>query len=485
DLIARADHPQVGLALNSFQTLLGDGGVETLAGLPADRVFTVQLSDAPDLDMGPRLKWLHYRCFPGLGDLDIAAFVGAVAATGYAGPWSVEVFNDKLREAAARSVATSCYRAVTSLLDQAGRAGGGTGLSTDAMPDRVGVDGVAFVEFTAGTQDVEPLSAVLGQMGFQRSAKHINKRVEIWKHGAARVVLNTETTGYAHAAYLTHGTSVCDIGLSVADAEAAMRRAAALGAPVFRQAVGPRELEIPAIRGVGGSVLHFVDQGPELSNVWTIEFNAEQERPERRTSGILGFDHLAQPMSFEEMESWALFYLATFRVDKTPIVDVADPAGLIHSQAIEGSDNGTGGGFRLNLNGVDTHRTNTGAFLAEKFGAPVQHIAFACADIFAFSSRLADAGFPRLEIAANYYDDLAATFGLDAALVDSLRAANMLYDRDGDGEYFQIYSQPLFGGFFFEVVERRGGYAGYGARNAAVRLAALKRYEVPPEWQCL
>jgi len=89
---------------------------------------------------------------------------------------------------------------------------------------------------------------------------------------------------------------------------------------------------------------------------------------------------------------------------------------------------------------------------------------------------LAQAGFQRLEIAANYYADLQVCFDLDDQLLDRLRAGNILYDREGNAEYFQIYSVPIFEGFFFEIVERRGGYEGYGARNAPIRLAAQMRH---------
>jgi len=110
----------------------------------------------------------------------------------------------------------------------------------------------------------------------------------------------------------------------------------------------------------------------------------------------------------------------------------------------------------------------------------VQHVAFACDDIFATSRLLAARGFDRLSISPNYYDDLEARLGLDADFVARLRAADILYDRDDAGEYFQLYT-PAFGeGFFFEIVERRGNYQGYGAPNAPFRIAAQKR-RIRPE----
>ena len=172
------------------------------------------------------------------------------------------------------------------------------------------------------------------------------------------------------------------------------------------------------------------------------------------------------------MQSWLTYYLSTFQMEKADVVDVVDPSGLILSQALSSPE----GEVRLNLNGAGGQATFAGTFLSKGDGAGVQHIAFASDDIFETSAQLENAGFERLGIAANYYDDLQTRFGLKADLVAALRAGNILYDRDGRGEYFQIYSAAFWSGFFFEIVERRGGYDGYGARNAPIRLAAQMQH---------
>jgi 4-hydroxyphenylpyruvate dioxygenase len=156
---------------------------------------------------------------------------------------------------------------------------------------------------------------------------------------------------------------------------------------------------------------------------------------------------------------------------KAPMVDVVDPDGLVRSQAVAAP----GGAFRITLNGAETHRTMAGGFLAESFGASVQHIAFATRDIFATAAAFRERGFSALPMPRNYYDDLAARFDLAPGLLDAMQAADVLYDRDGSGEFFQFYSRSYAGGMFFEIVERRGGYDGYGAPNAPFRIAAQKR----------
>ena len=180
-------------------------------------------------------------------------------------------------------------------------------------------------------------------------------------------------------------------------------------------------------------------------------------------------------MAHEEMLTWLLFYTSILKTRKLPMVDVVDPAGLVRSQVVESED----GALRLTLNGAENRRTLAGHFIAESFGSSVQHLAFASDDIFATAASLVESGFATLQISPNYYDDLEARFGLDPDFADRLRAANILYDRDGEGEYFQLYSATFGEGFFFEIVERRGGYKGYGAPNAPFRIAAQKRLMRP------
>ena len=109
----------------------------------------------------------------------------------------------------------------------------------------------------------------------------------------------------------------------------------------------------------------------------------------------------------------------------------------------------------------------------------MQHIALATDDIFRTASALREKGFEALPLSPNYFDDLAARFDLDTEMLDRMRSANILYDADDSGEFFQLYSKPFAGQLFIEIVERRGSYAGYGAPNAPFRIAAQKRVQRP------
>ena len=133
------------------------------------------------------------------------------------------------------------------------------------------------------------------------------------------------------------------------------------------------------------------------------------------------------------------------------------------------------GAVRIPLNGSQSNRTLSGQFLSEFFGSGVQHIAFASADIFASAKSVRENGVKTLAVPENYYDDLESRFDLGPATMHGLRANNLLYDRDDQGEFFQLYTETFADRFFFEIVQRRNGYQGFGAANAPIRLAAQAR----------
>lgn len=470
-IVEAVDSPALGLALNSFFSLAGGEQAARLRDIPGDRVFHVQLSDAPALDFDiTRLK-SHFSLLPGQGGLNLASFVRIVARSGYQGPWSIARVG-ATAEGSRESHARDAFRALVSLLDEVSAREPALAHPLDGLPPRVTPKGLEFLEFAAGGADRDRLARLLEKMCFRKERQHRSKSVELWRQGAINIVVNSETKGFAAEARAEHGPCVCDMGLRVQDAEQTVTRATALGAPAFSQPVGSGELDIPAIKGVGGSVVHFIDEKSDLHRVWDIEFDPVPKESAAQPAGLRRIDHVAQTMRYQEMQSWLTYYLSTFEMEKAPVVDVADPSGIILSQAMASPE----GEVRLNLNGAGERRTFAGAFLAQGFGAGVQHLAFLSDDIFETSDLLRAAEFERLTMPANYYDDLRVRFDLEDDLVARMKTGDILYDRNGRGEYFQIYSVPIWGGFFFEIVARKGGYQGYGARNAPIRLAAQMRY---------
>ncbi|WP_137702714.1 bifunctional sugar phosphate isomerase/epimerase/4-hydroxyphenylpyruvate dioxygenase family protein [Marimonas lutisalis] len=468
EIVRRADHPSIGLIVDSFHTLGRGIDPDTIRRIPGDRIFFVQLADAPQIDMDLLYWSRHFRNMPGEGDLDVTGFMRAVLATGYTGPVSLEIFNDQFRGGNTRSLARDGYRSLVALLDDVRRAEPTVPVALPEMPARVTTHGVSFIEFASQGDEAQALDTLLTSLGFTRTGQHRNKSVALWQQGDIRIVVNSETTGHAGHSWNARGTTVCDIGLRVASASDTIARATQLGAEPFSQPLGPGEIDIPAIRGLSGSVLHFIDDQTGLGKVWEIEFDATQPPP---GAGLTHIDHLAQTMSYDDMLSWTLFYTSLLDMQKSPMVDVIDPDGLVRSQVVEAP----GGALRITLNGADSHRTLAGSFLADSFGGSVQHVALATDDIFATLDRLSARGFEPLPISPNYYDDLAARFDFPEGLIDKMRAANVLYDQDDAGAFFQCYSRAFAGGLFFEIVQRGTGYQGFGAPNAPFRIAAQKR----------
>lgn len=471
EVVRRADHPNVGLILDSFHTLGRGIDPDTIRRIPGDRVFFVQLADAPLIDMDLLYWSRHFRNMPGEGDLDVPAFMRAVMATGYSGPISLEIFNDQFRGGLPGTIARDGRRALVHLMDQVRRAEPDLSVDLPEIPPPVSPTGVAFIEFAARGAENDALANLLRTLGFTKVARHVGKALTLWQQGGIRIVLNAESEGHADNAFVASGTSICDIGLSVPSSGDTATRARALGADGFEQGRGAGELEIPGIRGLGGSVLHFLDDA--LSDVWDVEFEKAEELGQG--AGLTRIDHVAETMSYDEMLSWSLFYSSLFGMQKQPMVDVIDPDGLIRSQALSTSDRTV----RITLNGAETHRTLAGEFLASRFGATVQHVAFATDDIFRTVTALDRLGFASLPMSANYYSDLAARFDIPPERLARMKASNILYDRQGKGEFYQAYSRPFAGAMFFEIVERRGGYDGYGAPNAPFRIAAQKRLGRP------
>lgn len=471
-IVRDVDHAAVGLVLDSFHSLARQVPSSSIGDIRADKLFIVQVADAPLLDMD-LLQWSrHFRAMPGQGDFPLDDWAEAIRKIGYEGYWSLEIFNDRFRAGSAHGVALDGYRSLRLLQGAIAR----PSPAAAALPPRVAAAGVEFIEFAASHDEAEALGAMLRPLGFRPTARHRTKDVTRWTQGAVNIVVNCEPEGLAHSFDVVHGAAVCAIGLSVPDVPAALARADFLRIARFEQAAGPDEWPIPSVRGVGGSLIYLVDQRTRAA-MWAHEFPHPLEPAGPANVGAV--DHIAQTMQYEEFLSWLLFYVAFLAVDKTPQLEIADPMGLVQSQAVENADRS----IRFTLNGSLASQSLSARFIQNYFGAGVQHVALAAPDVFAAAAAAKAGGLPILEIPRNYYDDLEARWGLDPGLIERMAELGILYDRavEADGsetEYFQFYSRAFARRVFFEVVERRG-YRGYGAANAPIRLAAQARYKPP------
>ncbi|WP_203290722.1 bifunctional sugar phosphate isomerase/epimerase/4-hydroxyphenylpyruvate dioxygenase family protein [Maricaulis parjimensis] len=463
-IVQAADHPNLGLILDTFHSLARNIPSDSLLEIDPAKIELVQIADAPLIDAGALYWSRHFRCMPGQGDFDLETYVANLQAIGFDGALSLEIFNDRFRAASTAQIALDGRRSLLALEDQIARHRG----AASALAPPPVCHGVEFLEFAASESEAMALSDWLSALGFAQIGQHRRKAVTRWRQGGINIVVNSEAEGFAASHALVHGCSVCAIGLKVDAAGDALARARALGMTAFDQPVAEGEYEIPAVRAVGGSLLYFMDSA-KVDDIWTDEFVTIGAAP--RPGPLTRVDHVAHNVAFEEVLTWLLYYSALLGLEKSPLVEIPDPFGLVQSQAVQNADRS----LRISMSGSAARQSLSSRMLTTYFGSGVQHIAFETDDILAAADRMRAAGASLLDIPDSYYDDIGARFGLDAALLDRLRAARILYDQDADGEYFQFYTRAFAKRFFFEVVERRG-YDAFGAANAAIRLASQTRF---------
>ena len=464
EVVRQVKHPAVGLALDAFNSLAPGTPIDSLHAIDRDRIFHVQIADAPRLTMDAQSWSRHFRCMPGQGDLPLVEFVDALRRMRYDGVLSLEIFNDRFRAGSTAEIALDGMRSLDYLMEQVARRAGN-------QPDeRIDCTSVEFIEFGASEEEARQLGQMLRSLGFAPTHRHVRKAVTRWRQGDINIVVNTEPEGFAHSHSTVHGASVCAIGLRVADPPAALERARRLQVQSFSQPVGPREYEIPALRAVGGSLIYLMPES-EVPAIWRDEFEALPRDPTSVDAGLKRVDHFSQNMQYEEMLSWLLYYVTLFRLEKTSATEIADPVGLVQSQALHSA----GRGVRIVLNSSPATQTLVGRFLQSYGGAGIQHVAFATDDIFATARQLRALGMEALPIPENYYYDLGARYGLDDTVLSRMAELNILYDEDASGTYHHLYTRAFVKRFFFEVVQRRD-YDVYGARDTAIRLAAQSRF---------
>jgi 4-hydroxyphenylpyruvate dioxygenase len=234
-------------------------------------------------------------------------------------------------------------------------------------------------------------------------------------------------------------------------------------APVVDRARGAGEADLATVAAADGTQIFFTEGA--AAPAWLRDFLPTGAAPPRE-AGITHIDHIALTQPFDAFDEAALFYRAVLGLEPQQLVELAAPSGLLRNRAMRNA----GGTVRIPLSVSLLRHGSWRPGLRDP-----QHVAFGCRDIVATAAALQASGAPLLAIPDNYYDDLDARLALDPPLLDALRAGGILYDRDADGEFFHLYSEVLGSRLFFEVVQRTGGYDGYGAVNAPVHLAAHHR----------
>jgi 4-hydroxyphenylpyruvate dioxygenase len=477
-LVEMVDHPNFGTCLDSFHILSRDWDTAPIEKINAEKIFFVQVADAPKLSMDV-LSWSrHYRVFPGEGQFELAKFMGHVVRAGYTGPVSLEVFNDVFRQSDVERTAVDAMRSLIWLEEQSANwlagtsadAAAGTGAGGPPAPARRRYPmelatlpkvsepaGFNFAEVKA--DDTAQLEKLLGQLGFTFEGRHRTKDVQLWTMGQARVIINEQAATHAEPA-------IAALGFDVDSPVIASARAQQLKAPVVARKVQADEEVFQGISAPDSTEIFLCQGSPDGTAAWTAEFGQTHEfgegleHPRQSQNAVIDHVNLAQP--WQHFDEAVLFYTSALALEPQPFAEVPSPSGLVRSQVMQTSD----GAVRLVLN------------LAPVQQAPAQqarktyqeHIAFAVDDLVAAARSARDRGLEFLQIPANYYEDLDARFDLAPGLLATLQELNLLYDRDADGEFLHFYTATV-GSVFFEMVERRGNYDGYGAPNAPVRHA--------------
>jgi 4-hydroxyphenylpyruvate dioxygenase len=290
---------------------------------------------------------------------------------------------------------------------------------------------------------------LLQQLGFTPSGRHRTKPVSLWTAGDARVVLNEQQA----RDQIPH---VAAIGLQVPDAAATSRRAAELMAPVAYRRTYATEQALGAAVAPDGTEMYWVTEP-----AWVDEF--ENGLPAAPTP-VRAIDHVNLSQPWQTLDDAVLFLTSVFGLSADVPTEVPGPNGLVRSQSMRTSDDAV----RLLLN-VAPHVLDDACM--------PQHVAFACSDVIGLARAARARGAQLLSVPDNYYDYLIGRFGLDEETVAELRELDLLYDRDTGGEFVHFYTRTV-GTVFFEFVQRRGRYDGYGTDNAPVRLAAQRGWRV-------
>ena len=463
EIVRRADHPALGLCVDSFHILSRGSDPAGIRDIPGEKLFFLQLADAPHLDMNV-LQWSrHHRLFPGQGAFDLPAFLGHVLAAGYDGPLSLEVFNDVFRQADPRRAAVDALRSLLALTEAVrdpaqGHLPAGVEVGGRSLPPTPGLHGFAFAELAVDDECGPAIARTLTALGFRHSGTHRSKPVQLWSHGQARVLLNAEPTAPNSSG---HGAAVAALGVEVDDPQAAAERATRLLAPVLPRTRGPAEADLSAVAAPDGTSVFFCRTGAE--DGWLTDFPGDGAAGSVTVTHI---DHVALTQPFDNFDEAALFYRSVLGLQTQHASEVAAPFGLVRNRTVSDAERT----LRLGLSVSVLRRGEWAPGVAEP-----QHVAFGCTDVLACARAARAAGAPLLPIPDNYFDDLDARLAPPPEQLATMRELGVLLDRDGHGEFLHFYTEVLGGRVFFEVVQRIGGYQGYGEVNAPIRMAAHRR----------
>jgi 4-hydroxyphenylpyruvate dioxygenase len=323
----------------------------------------------------------------------------------------------------------------------------------------MGTDGFEFVEYTA--PDPKALAALFEQLGFKPVARHRHKDVTLYRQGDVNFIINAEPDSFAQAFAKVHGPSVCAIGFRVKDAAKAYQRALDLGAEPGPDTAGPMELNIPSIKGIGGSLIYLVDRYGAAGTIYDVDFDVDDM--DNPGVGFADIDHLTHNVHMGRMDTWAGFYERLFNFKEIKYFDIEGKLTGLKSRAMTSPC----GKIRIPINESSDDKSQIAEYLDAYNGEGIQHIAMSTADIYDSVTQLraGDVGF--MDTPSTYYEQLDDRLPGHGESVPDLQRLNILMDgaptEDG-GRLLQIFTDTVIGPIFFEVIQRKGD-DGFGEGN--------------------
>ncbi|HEY2047923.1 MAG TPA: 4-hydroxyphenylpyruvate dioxygenase [Caulobacteraceae bacterium] len=345
----------------------------------------------------------------------------------------------------------------------------------DLFNNPLGLDGFEFIEFSAPKKGV--LEPVFAAMGFKRIARHRSKDADLWRQGEINLVANYEPASSAAHFAAEHGPSVCAMGFRVKDASLAYADAIERGAEPVESWIGPMELRIPTIRGIGGGLIYLVDRSEDGPSIYDVDFDYLPGLDRKPAgAGLRRIDHLTQAVYAGRMAHWGEFYERIFGFRETRYFAIKGEFSGLTSRAMTAPD------LKIRIPLAEEAyggRGQIAEFLRAHNGEGVQHVAFLCDDLIECWDRLKALGVRFMSPpSSTYYERLDRRLPSHGESVEALEARGILLDGvTGEGAprlLLQIFSQPALGPVFFEFIQRKGD-EGFGEGNFSALFGSIER----------
>jgi 4-hydroxyphenylpyruvate dioxygenase len=340
--------------------------------------------------------------------------------------------------------------------------------------NHMGLDGFEFVEFTSS--EPEALADLFTKMGFTHVGTHRSKNVRRYAQGDINFLLNMEPVGQVADFRGKHGPSANAMAFRVADASAALKLAVERGATPVEGRVGPMELNIPAIEGIGGANLYLVDKRCGAS-IYDIDFEpVPGATPADNDVGLHTLDHLTHNLQRGRMAYWGDYYERIFDFREIRYFDIEGQSTGLFSKAMTAPDHK----IRIPLNESQDEHSQIEEFIRDYKGEGIQHLALTTDDIFATVDKLRANGIRFQDSPESYFDMIDARLPGHGHDVDEMRKRRILIDgapETGGGLLLQIFTENMVGPIFFEIIQRKGN-DGFGEGNFKALFESLELDQV-------